>query len=79
MQQRQSGGVPRTPDEPTAAAIRDAMAVCEPYIVSDLESEFPDASRWTIQRRLDALVQAGEVKKKKHNPTRVSYWIPKPE
>jgi len=52
------------------------MEVCEPYIVSDLENEWEDASRWTIQRRLDTLVDEGKIQKKKHAKNRVSYWIP---
>jgi DNA-binding HxlR family transcriptional regulator len=52
------------------------MSVCEPYTVGELEETFEDASRWTIQRRLDALVEDGEISKKKHAENRVSYWIP---
>jgi DNA-binding HxlR family transcriptional regulator len=52
------------------------MNHCEPYTVSDLQDEFPDASRWTLQRRLDALVEDEEISKKKHTENRVSYWIP---
>jgi len=51
------------------------MSVCEPYIVSDLVDLFEDASRWTVQRRLDSLVDDGELCKKKHTENRVSYWI----
>ncbi|AFH22007.1 hypothetical protein OSG_eHP14_00135 [environmental Halophage eHP-14] len=72
-----STSVPRTPDEPTPEQVLEEMTVCEPYTVSDLVDEFGDASRWTVQRRLDTLVEDGEVSKKKHTENRVSYWIPK--
>jgi DNA-binding HxlR family transcriptional regulator len=68
--------VPRTPEESTPQQVLDEMTPCEPYIVSDLVDSFPDASRWTLQRRLDKLVTNGEVSKKKHTENRVSYWVP---
>lgn len=68
--------VPRTPEEPTPQQVLDEMIPCEPYTVSDLRDEFDDASRWTVQRRLDSLVEDGEVSKKKHSENRVSYWRP---
>lgn len=71
----ESNSVPRTPEEPTQSQVFDAMEPCEPYTVSDLRDEFPDASRWTIQRRLDALVDDGRLQKKKHTENRVSYWL----
>ena len=67
--------VPRQPEEPTPEQVFDAMTPCEPYIVSDLVERYDDASRWTVQRRLDTLVEDGEVNKKKHTENRVSYWI----
>jgi uncharacterized protein VirK/YbjX len=67
--------VPRTPEEPTPEQVRSEMNTCEPYTVSDLQDTFKDASRWTIQRRLDTLVEDGQVAKKKHSETRASYWI----
>jgi len=76
MAETQSESVPRTPEEPTPEQVLSQMTLCEPYTVSDLQDEFPDASRWTLQRRLDALVDDGEVSKKKHTENRVSYWIP---
>lgn len=75
MGQRDTTTVPRTPEEPTPEQVLEQMCACEPYTVSDLESEFADASRWTIQRRLDTLVDEGSVNKKKHTENRVSYWI----
>lgn len=68
--------VPRTPEEPTPQQVLEEMNRCEPYTVSDLEDKFSDASRWTVQRRLDSLVESGEISKKKHSETRASYWIP---
>ena len=67
--------VPRTPDEPLPHQVLEFMELCEPYTVSDLEAQFEEASRWTIQRRLDTLVEAGKVSKKKHNKNRVTYWV----
>ena len=72
----ESESVPRTPEEPTPEQVLSQMNHCEPYTVSDLQDEFPDASRWTLQRRLDALVEDEEISKKKHTENRVSYWIP---
>jgi len=67
--------VPRTPEEPTPEQVLEAMRSCEPYTVSDLVDPYDDASRWTVQRRLDTLVEDGQVNKKKHTENRVSYWI----
>jgi len=67
--------VSRTPEEPTPEQVLDAMTPCEPYSVSDLVDRYEDTSRWTVQRRLDTLVEDGEVNKKKHTENRVSYWI----
>lgn len=67
--------VPRTPEEPTPQQVLDEMSVCEPYTVSDLVDAFSDSSRWTIQRRLDTLVEKDELEKKKHSETRASYWV----
>lgn len=75
MAELDSKNVPRTPDEPTPQQVFDEMNLCEPYTVSDLVDEFPDASRWTVQRRLDTLVEDGLLQKKKHTENRVSYWI----
>lgn len=72
-----SRSVPRTPEGPTPEDVFAEMSVCEPYTVGELEEIFEDASRWTIQRRLDTLVDDDEVSKKKHAENRVSYWIPK--
>lgn len=76
MSDSEATSVPRTPEEPTPSQVYAQMTPCEPYTVSDLTEHFPDASRWTVQRRLDSLVDAGEARKKKHNENRVSYWIP---
>jgi len=66
--------VPRTPEEPTPEDVLKEMNVCEPYTVGDLTDIYEDASRWTLQRRLDSLVDDGHVRKKKHSKNRVSYW-----
>jgi len=75
MGETDSQNVPRTPEEPTPEQVLEAMTPCEPYTVSDLVDRYDDASRWTVQRRLDTLVKDGEVNKKKHTENRVSYWI----
>lgn len=71
-----TGSVPRTPEEPTAEDVLAEMSVCEPYTASELADSFDDASRWTIQRRLDSLLEKDEIRKKKHSGNRVSWWIP---
>jgi DNA-binding HxlR family transcriptional regulator len=63
---------------PTAQQVLSEMDACEPYTVSDLQDVFSDTSRWTIQRRLDTLVEQGDLSKKKHSTNRVSYYH-KPE
>lgn len=68
--------MPKEPEEPTPQQVLQEMNPCEPYTVSDLVDRFEDASRWTIQRRLDTLVEKGDASKKKHTKNRVSYWIP---
>lgn len=77
MADSQANSVPRQPEEPTPEQVLDEMNPCEPYSVSDIVDAFEDTSRWTVQRRLDTLVEDGEVEKKKHGENRVSYWIPK--
>jgi len=76
MAESEASGVPRTPDEPTEDQVLEQMRECEPYRVRDLVAAFDDVSRWTIQRRLDQLVEDGAVSKKKHSQNAVSYWIP---
>lgn len=75
MAESTTADVPRTPEEPIPEQVYDQMTPCEPYTVGDLEAQFEGASRWTIQRRLDTLVEDGQVAKKKHATNRVSYWI----
>ena len=67
----------RTPKEPTPEDVLEEMSVCEPCTVGELEETFEDTSRWTIQRRLDSLVDHGKIAKKKHAKNHISYWIPK--
>lgn len=67
--------MPRTPEEPTPEKVYMAMNAGEPYTVRELAEEFDDTSRWTIQRRLDMLVEEGFVQRKQHSEKRVSYWI----
>lgn len=77
MTDADTNNVPRQPEEPTPEQVHSEMTVCEPYTVSDLVDQFDDASRWTIQRRLDTLVEDGELAKKKHTENRASYWVPR--
>jgi DNA-binding HxlR family transcriptional regulator len=76
MADSQATSVPRQPEEPTPEQVREEMNPCEPYTVKDFEAIFEDTSRWTIQRRLDTLVEDDVIEKKKHAENRVSYWIP---
>lgn len=75
MAESETQPVPRTPEEPTPDDVLDALTPCEPYTASEVAALFEDTSRWTIQRRLDTLVERGDVEKKKHSERRVSYWI----
>jgi len=68
--------VPRTPEGPSPEDVLDVMSVCEPYTAGDFEDEFDNVSRWTIQRRLEALQERGDIQKKKHAENRVSWWKP---
>lgn len=77
MSDSDSNTVPRTPEEPTPEQVLEHMQPCEPYTVSDLQDAFEDVSRWTLKRRLDTLVEGGEVNKKKHAENRVTFWIQK--
>ena len=76
MSQDDTESVPRTPEEPLPDHVYEELTPCEPYTVSDVAEIFSEASRWTIQRRLDTLVEDGLLSKKKHSERRVSYWIP---
>lgn len=67
--------VSRTPEEPTPADVLNVMDVCEPYSAGELAGRFENASRWTIQDRLETLNGQGHIRKKKHNDRRVSWWI----
>lgn len=75
MAQSKSNTVPRTPDEPTPEQVLAEMRPCEPYTVKDFEAIFEDTSRWTIQRRLESLLEDDKVNKKKHAENRVSWWV----
>jgi len=68
--------VPRTPEEPSPEQVFIAMDPGEPYTAGEVAEQFPDASRWTVKRRLDKLVSTGFVEKKRHSERRVSYWVP---
>jgi len=76
MAESEGNTVPRQPEEPTPEQVREEMHPCEPYTVKDFEAIFEETSRWTIQRRLDTLVEDDVIEKKKHAENRVSYWIP---
>ena len=74
MTDYETENVPRKPEEPTPKQVLEKMWLCEPYTVSDIEDLF-DVSRWTIQRRLETLLEEEEVQKKKHTQNRVSWWV----
>jgi hypothetical protein len=75
MAESQSQNMARQPEEPSPEQVLSAMMPCESYMMKDFEEMFDDTSRWTLQRRLNALVDAGEVNKKEHGETRVTYWV----
>ena len=77
MADSQANSGPRQPGEPTPEQVFAEMNPCEPYSVSNIVDTFEDTSRWTVQRRLNTLVEDGKISKKKHGENRVSYWIPK--
>jgi len=75
MTDDETENVPRKPEEPTPKQVLKKMRLCEPYTVSDIEDLFDDVSRWTIQRRLETLLEEEKVQKKKHTQNRVSWWV----
>lgn len=75
MPETESNNVPRTPEEPTPQQVLEEMNRCEPYKAADIHEEFPDVSRWTIQRRLDALHESEKIQKKKHADDSVSWYV----
>jgi hypothetical protein len=75
MAESQSQDMARQPEEPSQEQVLSAMMTCESYTVKDFKKMFDDTSRWTLQRRLNALVDVGEVNKKEHGETRVTYWV----
>jgi DNA-binding HxlR family transcriptional regulator len=66
--------MPRTPEDPTPEDVLAEMEPGVPYTVGDLTEQFEEVSRWTLQRRLEALHEAGEIRRKKHAENRVSWW-----
>lgn len=68
--------VPRTPEDPGPHEVYQAMVPGDPYTVMELAREFDNASRRTIRRRLNTLVEEGFVDRKQHSQGRVSYWVP---
>lgn len=75
MAESQSQNMARQPEEPSQEQVLSAMMPCEPYMVKDFEEMFDDTSRWTLQRRLNSLVEDDRVNKKEHGETRVTYWV----
>ena len=67
--------VPRTPEDPTPAAVYDEMAPGVPYTASELAEEF-GVSRHTMQNRLNALQDEEWVRTKKHGKRTRTYWVP---
>ena len=66
--------VARQPEEPTPQQVLDEMNPCEPYTAGELTERFDDASRWTIQRRLQTLLDEEKIQRKEHAENRVSWW-----
>jgi predicted HTH transcriptional regulator len=78
MSESDARAVARTPDDPEPDDVLEMMTVCEPYTVGEL-AEAADISRWTMQRRLEALQDRGAVAKKKHAENRVTWYVPQSE
>lgn len=77
MAESQAAGVPREPEPPTPDDVVAAMSECEPYTAAEIvELVDAETSRWTVQRRLESLVDDGRVERKEHEENRVSYWLP---
>lgn len=76
MSDSQSGTVPRTPEGPSTSDILEAMTLGEPYKAADLDAKYDEVSRWTIQRRLEALHENDEIRRKKHADGSVTWWRP---
>lgn len=68
--------VPWEPDDPGPHQVYMAMDPGIPYTAGELAEEF-DVTRHTIYKRLDKLVEMGEVRKKEHAENRYTYWVPK--
>lgn len=67
--------VPWEPEDPGPHQVYLAMEPGEPYTAGELSEQF-DVTRHTIHNRLETLVDMGEVRRKKHAPNRVTYWVP---
>lgn len=65
--------MPRTTESPTHEEVLEAMADCEPYWAGELADKL-DSSRRTLHRRLDDLVEDGEINKKSYGERRVVFW-----
>lgn len=74
MGEKPSVTVPRTPTEPATEDILAEMDPCTPYTVSDFVQRF-DVSRWTIRRRLQSLVDSGDIRRKKHSENVLTWWV----
>jgi len=74
MGENNPGTVPRTPDEPSTDDILAEMDPCTPYTVADFVASF-DVSRWTVRRRLQSLVDDGDIRRKKHSENVLTFWI----
>lgn len=79
MTEPDSETVPRPPEEPTPEQVYDAMDAGRCYVVADLVEtvgERFDKNRWTIRRRLETLVEDGQIVKYDHANDSVTYQRP---
>jgi len=71
--------VTRPRSEPTTKQVLEEMVVNRCYVVADLVAAFEDdydPSRWTIQNRLDELVEEDKIIRREHANSRVTYRRP---
>lgn len=66
----------RPTESPTPADVLDAMEPDRCYVVADLAEEFDDKNRGTIRVRLEALANAGRIRRRKHANRTVTYRKP---
>lgn len=79
MTDSEPADVTRPQENPTLNDVYEEMVPGRCYVVADLVVAFEDtdATRWTIQNRLNKLDSEGRIKKRKHANDRVTYRRPR--